>query len=72
MIKSSWGTLTSRSLTVALTATVQLLLWRDKKKATSAESEGSLEASQRGGSPPLHESDVDEKKAVRDTEVALN
>lgn len=62
----------SLCLAIALTAAVQLLLWIDNKKAALAEPEGSLETSQEIDSPPLQESDVDEKKAVREREVALN
>ncbi len=57
-------------LPVLVTGAIQLLLWRDKRKAAKLESEG-LPASQGGDSPQLQESDVDEKKAVRTAVVKL-
>jgi MFS transporter, ACS family, pantothenate transporter len=54
-----------------VTATIQILLWRDKKKAARGESERSLPASEDSTSPPLQESDVDEKKAVRVKDAPL-
>ena len=54
-----------------MTGTIQLLLWRDRKTAARVDSEGSLPASGDSASPPLQESDVDEKKAVRVNEVPL-
>jgi MFS transporter, ACS family, pantothenate transporter len=56
---------------VAVTAAIQLLLWRDKRRAAKAEIEGSLPGSRDEDSPELQASDVDEKKAVRTKEVPL-
>jgi MFS transporter, ACS family, pantothenate transporter len=56
---------------VLVTAAIQLLLWRDKRRAAKVESEG-LPASQEGDSPQLQASDVDEKKAVRTSLVNLD
>jgi hypothetical protein len=54
-----------------LTATVQLLLWRDKKKAVRPEDDGELSRYEESGSPQVEGSDVDEKKAVRSKEAPL-
>jgi ACS family pantothenate transporter-like MFS transporter len=54
-----------------VTAAIQLLLWRDKRRAARAEIDGSLEASRDGDTPELQASDVDEKKAVRTNEITL-
>lgn len=53
---------------VLLTATVQLLLWRDKRNAAKLESES--QESQDSDSPPLETSDGDEKKAIRVKDTA--
>ncbi|TVY45481.1 Pantothenate transporter [Lachnellula occidentalis] len=58
-------------LLIVVTATIQLLLWRDKRMAARTESEGSVPASGHSIDPPLQESDGDEKKAVRVNEVPL-
>jgi ACS family pantothenate transporter-like MFS transporter len=58
-------------LPVLVTAAIQLLLWRDKRRAAKVESEG-LPTSQEGDSPQLQASDVDEKKAVRTSLVNLD
>ncbi|TVY58480.1 Pantothenate transporter liz1 [Lachnellula cervina] len=60
-------------LLILVTATIQLLLWRDKRAAAREEAEGSLPASADSVSPPLQESDgdVDKKTAFRVGEVAL-
>jgi hypothetical protein len=54
---------------VLLTATVQLLLWRDKRNAAKLESQS--RDSQDSDNPPLEGSDVDEKKAVRVKDTAV-
>jgi MFS transporter, ACS family, pantothenate transporter len=54
-----------------LTATIQLLLWRDKKTAAREDSEGQLPGYEESDSPQLEGSDIDEKKAVRSKEVPL-
>lgn len=56
---------------VLVTATIQLLLLRDKKKAASTESEGSLPVSWDSDSPRLQGSDIDEKKAIRTKAATL-
>ncbi|KAL2075029.1 hypothetical protein VTL71DRAFT_8809 [Oculimacula yallundae] len=56
-------------LLILWTAIIQILLWRDKKIAAKAESEGSLAGSQDSDSQVNASKDFDEKKAVR-TEVA--
>ncbi|KAH8810873.1 allantoate permease [Xylogone sp. PMI_703] len=48
-------------LLVGVTATIQILLWRDKRKALKAESEGSLESSQDSKNLSPQVNDVDEK-----------
>jgi ACS family pantothenate transporter-like MFS transporter len=58
-------------LLVLVTAAIQLLLWRDKRKAARVESEG-LPASREDDSPQQQASDVDEKKAVRTSLVNLD
>lgn len=57
--------LTALFLSVALTATIQLLLWRDKRRAARSESEASLVASEGSASLRLEGSDDDDKRAVR-------
>jgi len=57
-------------LLVIVTATIQLLLWRDKKKAVKAESEGSLAASGETDGASLEASDINEK-AVHTKEIPL-
>jgi len=54
-----------------VTAAIQVLLWRDKKIAARAESEGSLAVSLESGSPPLEAGEFDEKKPVRDDDVKV-
>jgi len=49
---------------------IQLLLWRDRRAAVREEAEVSSPVSDSIG-PPLAESDVDEKKALRVAEVPL-
>jgi ACS family pantothenate transporter-like MFS transporter len=54
--------------TVFWTATIQLLLWRDKKRAAKTLSEDiSVESS----IPPFEPSDLDEKKTVHTEEVPV-
>jgi hypothetical protein len=55
---------------VLLTATIQLLLWRDKRIAAKAEAENSS-SSQGSDSPPLHPADIDGKQAIDVKEVRL-
>jgi hypothetical protein len=51
---------------VTLTGTIQLLLWRDKKRAARLRSAGTLETVTEGSSSPeLEGSDVDGKRVVR-------
>jgi MFS transporter, ACS family, pantothenate transporter len=59
------------SLPVFVTAVIQYLLWRDKRKAARGEFEGSWSASRENDSPPLQASNIDEKKAVRTEEITL-
>jgi hypothetical protein len=54
-----------------LTATVQLLLWRDKKKAARTEDDGELSRYNGSDSPQVEGSDVDEKKAIRSKEAPI-
>jgi hypothetical protein len=54
-----------------LTATVQLLLWRDKKKAVRTEDDGELSRYNGSDSPQVEGSDVDEKKAIRSKEAPI-
>ena len=54
-----------------MTATVQLLLWRDKKKAVRTEDDGELSRYDGSDSPQVEGSDVDEKKAVHTKEAPL-
>ena len=58
-------------LPVVVTAVIQFLLWRDKRKAATGEVEGSWSAFRENESPPLQASDIDEKKAVRTEEITL-
>ena len=55
-------------LPVIVTAVIQLLLWRDRRKAARAESEGSLPEFQ---DSDIQTSDVDEKKVAGTAEVKL-
>jgi ACS family pantothenate transporter-like MFS transporter len=59
------------SLVVFWTASIQLLLWRDRKAAARAASEESSPEDQESGSPPLRGSDVDEKTPVDIKEARL-
>jgi hypothetical protein len=54
-----------------LTATVQLLLWRDKKKPVRTEDDGELSRYNGSDSPQVEGSDVDEKKAIRSKEAPI-
>jgi hypothetical protein len=54
-----------------LTATVQLLLWRDKKKAVRTDDDGELSRYDGSDSPQVEGSDVDEKKAIRSKEAPI-
>jgi hypothetical protein len=63
--------LTIPFLPVALTGTVQLLLWRDKRKATRGKFDGSTSAFLDRDIPSLQSNDVDEKKAVRTNEAPV-
>jgi len=55
-------------LLIIVTAVIQLLLWRDRRKAARAESEGSLPEFQ---DSDIQTSDVDEKKVAGTAEVKL-
>jgi MFS transporter, ACS family, pantothenate transporter len=61
---------TDKSL-VLLTATIQLLLWRDKRKAARTEAVDELPGYEGSDSPQLEGSDYDEKKAIRAQEASL-
>ena len=63
--------LTTSSLLVVATAAVQLLLWRDQRKAIRAKSDESLQAYRDSNSLPLQAIDVDEKKAIRSEMVTV-
>lgn len=54
-----------------MTGAIQLLLWRDKRAAARAESEGEVPGYEESESPQREGSDVDEKKAIRTNEVSL-
>jgi ACS family pantothenate transporter-like MFS transporter len=56
---------------VLITAAIQLLLWRDKKRAAKAETVEDLPGYEGSESPQLEGSDVDEKRAVRTKEAPL-
>ena len=54
-----------------LTAVIQLLLWRDKRKAAKTDAVDDLHGYEGSESPHLEGSDVDEKKAIRNTEIPI-
>ena len=54
-----------------MTATIQLLLWKDKKKAVRTEDDEVLPGYEGSDSPQLEGSDVDEKKAIRSKEAPV-
>jgi len=54
-----------------VTGTIQLLLWRDKKRAARNADEGELPGYEGSDSPQPEGSDVDEKKAVRTKEAPI-
>jgi hypothetical protein len=56
---------------VLITAAIQLLLWRDKKRAAKSETVEDLPGYEGNESPQLEGSDVDEKRAVRTKEAPL-
>jgi ACS family pantothenate transporter-like MFS transporter len=58
-------------LIVLLTATIQLLLWRDKRIAARAVDEGEVPGYEESESPPQEGSDVDKKDAVHTYETPL-
>lgn len=58
-------------LIVLLTAAVQLLLWRDKKIAAKAVSDGEVPGDEESESLPQEGSDVDKKGAVRTSKTPL-
>ncbi len=58
-------------LIVLLTAIVQLLLWRDKKIAAQAVSDGVVPGYDESESLPQEGSDVDKKEAVRTYQTPL-
>jgi hypothetical protein len=59
-------------LLIAVTGTIQLLLWRDKKRAIKVDSEGFLPEFSDSGSPALEGSEFDEKKVTRTKEITLD
>lgn len=60
-----------QELSVIVTAVIQYLLWRDKKKAARAKAENEYPVSQDDQSQSLEASEVEKKVVVHDKEVSL-